>query len=103
MSTLPAILGPELVAAIEQLVDERVQAALDERMQIAVNGTPWLSLSEAASYMRVSERTIQRQVRRKRIRPYTGLGRPLFHRDELVKAATGEDVAPTTSPRRREE
>ncbi len=104
MSTLPAILGPELVAAIEQLVDERVQAALDERMQIAVNGTPWLSQSEAAEYLRVSERTLQRHVRRKRIQPSMSLGRPLFHReqlDALARAATGEDVAPTTSPRRR--
>ncbi len=103
MNDLRVIFGPDLVDAIERLVDERLQAALDGREQ-TVNGSPWLSQSEAAEYLRISERTLQRHVRRERIRPSTSLGRPLFHRDQLdalAHAATGEDVAPTTPPRRR--
>ena len=104
MSDLRVIFGPDLVDAIECLVDERVQAALEAREQTSMNGSPWFSQSEAAEYLRVSERTLQRHVRRERIQPSTSLGRPLFHReqlDALARAATGEDVAPTTSPRRR--
>jgi len=101
---LQTIFGPDLVEAIECLVDERVQVALEAREQTAMNGSPWLSQAEAAKYLRISERTLQRQGRRNRLRPSTALGRPLFHRDDLdqlAKGATGEDVAPTTPPPRR--
>jgi excisionase family DNA binding protein len=99
---LLAILAPDLVEAIDQLVEERVRATLEA---LASNGgSPWLSLDEAAEYLRVSPRTLERQLARGRVRS-SGIGRRrLLHRDdldELAKAATREDVAPTTPPRRR--
>ena len=93
---------PELVAAMEQLVDERVAAALEQHA--GGNGSPWLTVAEAAEYARVSERSIERLVERDEIRTSTIFRRRLVHRDELdayMRATTGEDVAPTTSPRRR--
>jgi excisionase family DNA binding protein len=68
--------------------------------------SPWLSGREAAEHLRVSERTVQRMTARGRVRSSTVGRRRLYHRDELdalAKAATGEDVAPTTPSRRREE
>jgi excisionase family DNA binding protein len=107
VSDLRSVFTPELVVALERLIDERVAVALDDlQANGASTSSPWLSLSEAARYMRVSERKVQRLVRDGRIRSTTLGRRRLFHRDdldELVKATTGEDVAPTTSPRRRAE
>jgi excisionase family DNA binding protein len=99
---LLAALAPELVEAIEQLVVDRVQAAL--QAGASSGGSPWLSLEEAADYLRVSPRTLERQLTRNRIRSSSIGRRRLLHRDdldELAKAATREDVAPTTPPRRR--
>jgi excisionase family DNA binding protein len=92
---LLAILAPDLVEAIDQLVEERVRATLEA--QASNGGSPWLSLDEAAEYLRVSPRTLERQLARGRVRS-SGIGRRrLLHRDDLTR----EDVAPTTPPRRR--
>jgi hypothetical protein len=52
---------------------------------------------------RVSERQLQRLVSRGKVRSSTIGRRRLLHREDLDKAATGEEVAPTTPPRRRGE
>jgi excisionase family DNA binding protein len=101
-SDLHAVFAPDIVEAIEQLIEEKVRAAV----AAIIDGTdsPWLILSEAANYMRVSERQVQRLVRRGCIRPSDATGRRVFHRGDLdafMRATTGEDVAPTTPPRRR--
>ena len=91
-------LSPELVDAILELVDERAAAAArkDEK------ASPWLSIPEAAEYLRTSERTVERLVARGRVRSTTIGRRRLFRREDLdALAATGEDVAPTTPSRRR--
>jgi hypothetical protein len=61
MSDLHDLLGPDLPAAIQILVDERVEAALAGRE----NGSQpsWFTIQEAAAYVRVSERTIEREIR----------------------------------------
>jgi excisionase family DNA binding protein len=61
-------------------------------------------MTEAADYLRISERQLAREVRRGQI-PSSLLGRRrLFHSDQLdAFAAAREDVAPTTSPRHRRE
>jgi excisionase family DNA binding protein len=66
--------------------------------------SPWLSVTEAAEHLRVSERTLQRMAGRGRVRSSTIGRRRLYHRDDLdALAATGEGVASTTPPRRRTE
>ncbi len=98
---LEAFLSPAVVDAIEHLVAECVRVELDAAG--AADGSPWMSIASAAEYAGVSQSTIERAIRRNRLRSTTIGRRRLIHRDELEKAATGEDVAPTTSPRRRAE
>jgi excisionase family DNA binding protein len=89
---------------VEAVARRSAEIVLDRLREESAAGTsPWLSLGEAAAYLRVSERQVQRLVKGGRIRSSTIGRRRLLHRDDLDRAATGEDVAPTTSPRRREE
>ncbi len=55
-----SVFAPELVQAIQRLVDERVKAALAELEPS--NGSPWLRIEDAAAYLGVSPRTITRLV-----------------------------------------
>jgi excisionase family DNA binding protein len=94
-------LAPELVDAIEQLVANRVQAALERSPG---DRSPWLSLQEGAGYLGVSTRTLERRIKGGRVRSTTIGRRRLLHRDDLdqfAQATAREDVAPTTPPRRR--
>jgi excisionase family DNA binding protein len=94
-------LAPEVVTALEQLIDERLAAAASPSDG---KGSPWLEVRDAADYLHVSERTIARMVKRGRVRSTTLGRRRLFHRDDLnAVAATGEETAPTAPPRRRQE
>lgn len=104
MRPLTTMFSPELVAAIERLVDERVAGALAALHGNGSATTPWLTIEEAAQYLRVSERTLERLLTRGKIRTSTIGRRRLLHRDELdayMRATTGEDVTPATPPRRR--
>jgi excisionase family DNA binding protein len=96
-------LAPELVEALEELVEERV-AALTHAQAASGNGSPWLSVAEAANYLRVSERKVQRLIRAGRVRSTTLGRRRLLHRDDLdaLVAATGEESAPTDPSRHRD-
>ena len=95
---LEAALASDVVGTLLELVDERVEAALGE----ARESGPWLTVEEAAAHLRVSERTLQRRIKSGSIRSTTFGRRRLLHRDHLEGlAATEEDVAPTTPPRRR--
>ena len=66
VSEFRSLLSEALSAELERLVDERVEAALAARPEH--DGSPWLTLAEAADRLRVSERTIARKVRAGRIR-----------------------------------
>jgi excisionase family DNA binding protein len=97
-------LAPEVVEAIEQLVSDCVQAALDEAHAANGGSSPWLTLEDAADYLRVSTKTIERRIKAKRVRSTTIGRRRLLHRDDLdrlARAATREETAPTAPPRRR--
>ena len=74
---------------IEQLADS-VAAILAERHQ-QPERSPWLSATEAADYLRVSERQLHRLVAQSRIRSATVGRRRVFHRDHLDEMATGEE------------
>lgn len=60
MSDLDRYLGPEVVAAIEALVADRIAEALADLT--AGTAPDWLTITEAAEYVRVSERTIERRI-----------------------------------------
>jgi excisionase family DNA binding protein len=103
VSGLRSLFAPELVEAIERLVDDRIEATLAER-ENGSSSTPWLTIAEAAEYSRLSERTIERLLGRAKIRSSTIGRRRLLHRDDLdayLKATAGEVAAPTAPPRRR--
>jgi excisionase family DNA binding protein len=95
---LEAALAPGVVDALLELVEERLAAK-----DVAEASSPWLSAQKAADYMGVSVRTLERMVEKNRIRSHTPFGRRrLFNRADLdAVAATGEEIAPTTPPRRR--
>ncbi len=91
---LLAVLAPELVEAIEQLVDERVAERLEAHSTNGGTDSPWLSLDEAADHLRVSPRTLERRIAKGSVRSTTIGRRRLLHRDdldELAKAATREE------------
>lgn len=106
MRDVRAIFGPELVAAIERLVDERVEARLATLTVDA--SSPWMTVAEAAVYVRASDRTVERLVTGKRIRSTTLGRRRLLYRDDLdvylrSNRANGDEggEARTAPPRRR--
>ena len=99
---LAAALAPDVVAALEELVAEHVA----EATAAAGNGdrSPWLSVRDAANYLGVSERTLNREIARGRVRSETVGRRRILHRAELdnyVKSGGG-GVARTAPPRRSE-
>jgi excisionase family DNA binding protein len=94
-------LSPEAVEAIA----DRAAEIVIERQREAEAGSPWLSVADAAAYLWISGRQLQRAITKGRVTSTTIGRRRLLHRDELdrfARAATGENVAPATSPRHRE-
>jgi len=85
---LAQALAPELIDAVEALVEARVRAVLraDELRQ---NGLLWMSIVEAADYLRVSPRTIQRMVANGRLQSTTLGRRRLVKRGELDRVGEG--------------
>jgi excisionase family DNA binding protein len=63
---LDALLGPELVAAIEQLVDERVARAV-AALQVPHPPTPWLTVPQAAVLLGCTPDAVRMRIRRGRL------------------------------------
>jgi len=64
VTELAAMLGAELVAAIEQLIDQRVSQALAEERAAAKR---WLTIRETGAYLGCGERAVYQRIRRGRI------------------------------------
>jgi excisionase family DNA binding protein len=95
-------LPPDTVEAIAARAAEIVL----ERQRQDEGGSPWLSIAEGAVYLGISERQLQRALTKGKVTSTTIGRRRILHRDYLdrfARAATGEDVAPATSPRHRAE
>jgi excisionase family DNA binding protein len=91
----------------EQLAELAHQVAPLVLAELAEPGgpSPWLSLAKGAEYLGVSERTIEREIARGRLRSATLGRRRLLHRDDLetlARSGDGGGIAPTTPPRRRQ-
>jgi len=99
LESLAEALRPLVVELVEQELDRRHAEQDDPARSVS----PWLSIAEAADYLRVSERKLARLIESGRVRSSTIGRRRLLHRDDLDRAATGEGTAPTVPPRHREE
>jgi excisionase family DNA binding protein len=64
---LAAALAPELLSALEQLVDERVDAAVTDALADRGNGAVWLTLKQAASRLACSPDAVRMRVKRGRL------------------------------------
>jgi excisionase family DNA binding protein len=91
VSDLRDAFAPEVVEAIERLVDERVAAALTEREH--VEPSPWLTIEESAEYLRVSTRLLFRLLSTNELDSVTLGRRRLLHRDDLDALARTADAA----------
>jgi excisionase family DNA binding protein len=100
--TLAIPLTPEQLRLLAEQTADLLRPEL--LAQSGEGASPWLSTPEAAKYLGVSKRTIERAVERGRLRAHSLGSRRLHHRQDLdafVREATGEETAPTAPPRRR--
>jgi excisionase family DNA binding protein len=67
VTDLDALLGPTLVAAIEQLVDERVARAVAEQNRYVGVLPPWLTVPQAAEMLGCSPEAVRQRIRRGRL------------------------------------
>lgn len=87
----------------EQLAELARQVAPVVLAELAERGgpSPWLSLADGAAYLGVSERTLEREVTRGRLRSSTLGRRRLLHRDDLdalARSGDGEGKRQPTHP-----
>jgi excisionase family DNA binding protein len=86
VTDLSELFSSEVVEAIRKIVREEIAAALAELENGALS--PWLSIPEAAAHLRVSERTVERMIRRGKVRSSTVGRRRLLLRDDLDVATS---------------
>jgi len=78
------------IVGLEEVVRAAVDAALAEQRGAV---SPWLTVLEAAEYLRTTEDAIRAMVRRSDVPSHrTATGRRLFRRDELDAYATAGDA-----------
>ncbi len=85
VSDLHDLLAPDLITALEELMDHWVTAALEGWE----NGSEpaLVTIQEAAARIRVSPRRVEREIQKGRIRTSTLGRRRLIHREDLDAAA----------------
>lgn len=86
---LAAVLAPDVLAALDEWIAERVASAAE----LVPPLSPWLSAEDAAGYVGVSKRTIERAQARGRLRSAEVGRRRVYHRDDLDAwiRASGEE------------
>jgi excisionase family DNA binding protein len=94
VTALDRELARALLAAVREDADLRAELRallLDEEQNEAMgSNSPWLALDEAAAYLRVSERTLERRIAGGRVRSTTIGRRRLLHRDDLDALAKSD-------------
>lgn len=98
---LDLLLSADVLAALDRRIERAVAEAVAVALREHDGARAWLTVSEAASYLRASERTIERRIAGGDVRT-TVLGRRrLVARadlDALLEAATGRSNRQTTPP-----
>jgi excisionase family DNA binding protein len=95
--TVPPILDLAALAEFIRAIVREQSAALQQPQL-----PEWLTVPEAADYLRRSRRTMERLVAAGDVRSSVVAGGRIIRREWLDEyAATREEVAPTTPPRRR--
>lgn len=80
---LAAVLSPDLVAAIEELVDERVRNQLDDVGGADVLPSPWLTIVETAELLRCKRQRIDDLLSQGRLARYKDGSRTLISRADV--------------------
>jgi excisionase family DNA binding protein len=86
-------LAPAARAALEELIDRRVEEAVERRLrECEENGrrSPYLTIPEAAELLRCSRQRVDDLLSQRRLRRYKDGARTLVSRDEL-NAHLGQD------------
>lgn len=79
MTDLADLLSADLLDALDRFVQDRIDAALASQP----TAHDWLTVAEAAAFLRVSERTLERRIADGAVRA-GGLGsRRMIHRSDL--------------------
>src|SRR4051794_26191891 len=77
------LLSPHAGAALMKLIDERVQEGLASAVPPAPS-SPWLTVAEAADYLRTTSDAIYKRIKRGQLTSYRPEGSPiLLRRNEL--------------------
>ncbi len=94
MTALDRELAGALLAAMREDADLRTELRAllldEEQSEATASNSPWLALDEAATYLRVSERTLERRIAGGRVRSATLGRRRLLHRDDLDTLAKSD-------------
>jgi excisionase family DNA binding protein len=80
---LLAALSPELVAAIEELVDERVFERLERVYDASERRSPWLTIVEAAELLRCKRQRVDDLLSQGRLARHKDGSRTLLSRAEI--------------------
>jgi excisionase family DNA binding protein len=80
---LLAALSPELVEALDELVDERVRDRFDDLAGASGSASPWLSIVEAAELLRCKRQRVDDLLSQGRLARYKDGSRTLVNRIEL--------------------
>jgi excisionase family DNA binding protein len=78
-----AALSPELVAAIEELVDERVFERLERVYDASERRSPWLTIVEAAELLRCKRQRVDDLLSQGRLARHKDGSRTLLSRAEI--------------------
>jgi excisionase family DNA binding protein len=76
---------------VEKIARRAAELVLAEMRESNGAGSPWLSLAQAADYIGVSTRQLQRLIAQGKVRSTTIGRRRLLRRDDLDEAAAREE------------
>jgi excisionase family DNA binding protein len=82
-------LGPEAHEWLVNLIDERVAQGTQESHKGDFR-SPWLTVKEAAQYLRTTEGGLRKRINRKQLKAHRPEGsRIILHKDDLDAFVTG--------------